>query len=170
MRFIKDDGGRAAAGYKGFAGDCVTRAVAIASGRPYAEVYAALAKGAGSERKTRGKSARNGIRTSRKWFKKYMESIGFKWTATMHIGSGCKVHLREDELPRGRLVVAVSKHYTAVIDGVIHDTYDPSADRGTTIYPLNYPLPIPKDARLLSNGNGYAYEPERCVYGFWQLA
>ena len=37
-----DDGGRAAAGFKGEAGDCVTRAIAIATGRPYREVYDAL--------------------------------------------------------------------------------------------------------------------------------
>ena len=37
----------------------------------------------------------------------------------MHIGSGCKVHLRDGELPSGRLVVSVSKHMVAVVDGVI---------------------------------------------------
>ena len=109
-----DDGGRAAAGYKGEAGDCVCRSVAIASGLPYAEVYAKLAHETGAQRQTkrRGKrsaSARNGVNTNRKWFKDYMASIGFKWTPTMAIGQGCKVHLRASELPLGRLVVAVSK-------------------------------------------------------------
>ena len=42
----------------------------------------------------------------------------------MSIGSGTKVHLRADELPSGRLLVKVSSHMTAVIDGVIHDTFD----------------------------------------------
>src|SRR5262249_16904877 len=124
MKQVHDDGGRAAAGYSGHAGDCVCRAVAIASGLHYTEVYQALARGAGQERGSRGRSARNGIRTSRKWFKEYMQEIGFEWVPTMQIGSGCKVHLRDGELPSGRLVVAVSRHYTAVIDGVIHDTYD----------------------------------------------
>ena len=41
LPFARDDGGRAAAGFKGSAGDCVARSVAIASGRPYAEVYGA---------------------------------------------------------------------------------------------------------------------------------
>ena len=53
MPFVKDDGGRSAAGYKGQAGDCVCRAVAIASGLPYAEVYATLAEGMGSQRRTK---------------------------------------------------------------------------------------------------------------------
>ena len=167
MKFIQNDGGREAAGFKGKAGDCVARAVAIASGKPYAEVYAALAGGMGSQRKSKGRSARNGVSTSRKWFKDYMASLGFKWVPTMLVGQGCKVHLRDDELPGGRLVVAVSKHYTAVLDGVVHDTYDPSANRGTTVYPPGYSLPIPKAARWLSNGNGWAYSPERCVYGYW---
>jgi hypothetical protein len=58
----------------------------------------------------------------------------------MKIGSGCRVHLRERELPSGRLIVSVSRHMVAVIDGVIHDTHDPS--RGGT----------------------------RCVYGYWREA
>jgi len=37
----------------------------------------------------------------------------------MSIGSGCRVHLRADDLPPGRLIVKISRHYTAVIDGVI---------------------------------------------------
>lgn len=163
--FVFDDGGRAAAGFKGTAGDCVARAVAIASGRPYAEVYAALSKGMGSQRKSRGATARNGVSTRRKWFKDYMRSLGAEWTPTMQIGAGCTVHLRADELPPGRLVVAVSKHYTAVVDGVIHDNHDPR-ERGTTVYPANYSGDIPKGARPL-DGGGWAYSPERCVYGYW---
>lgn len=149
MRFQFNDGGRSAAGFKGRAGDCVARAVAIASSRPYAEVYAALAQGAGDERKSRGASARNGIHTKRKWFKDYMASLGFAWMPTMRIGSGCKVHLREDELPAGRLVVAVSRHYTAVIDGVIHDTHDPQRLQFGT----------PSDADDIRG--------TRCVYGYY---
>ena len=171
MKFLHNDGGRAAAGFKGKAGDCVARAVAIASGKPYAEVYAALAHGMGGQRKSKGASARNGVSVRRKWFKDYMAALGFGWTPTMHIGSGCKVHLVDGELPLGRLVVSVSKHYTAIIDGVIHDTYNPSADRGTTIYPPNTPAEFrPKSARWLANGNGWAYAPDRCVYGYWQQA
>lgn len=139
MSFIKNDGGRAAAGFKGAAGDCVCRAVAIASGRLYADVYAALATGTGAQRGSRrtprrSASARNGVNVRRQWFKDYMASLGFTWVPTMRIGQGCKVHLRADELPAGRLVVSLSNHYTAVIDGVIHDTYDPSRDGTRCVY------------------------------------
>lgn len=147
-KFQVNDGGRAAAGYKGKAGDCVCRAVAIASGRPYQEIYDRLAKGNAAQRK--GKRSRpskgdgqetadHGIIVRRKWFKDYMVELGATWVPTMKIGSGCQVHLRSDELPAGRLVVAVSRHYTTVINGVINDTYDCSRE-GT-----------------------------RCVYGYWMF-
>lgn len=135
ITWIEDDGGREAAGFKGKAGDCVARAVAIASGRPYLEVYNRLAEGNATQRITKrtrksttaGKrTARSGIYTKRKWFYDYMRELGFEWVPTMKIGQGCKVHLRPDELPCGRLVVSVSRHMVAMIDGVIHDTYDPS--------------------------------------------
>jgi len=35
-------------------------------------------------------------------------------------------------------VVACSKHYTAVIDGVIHDTHDPSRDGTRAVYGYYY--------------------------------
>ncbi|MBB5278679.1 hypothetical protein HNR26_004781 [Rhizobium rosettiformans] len=142
--FTHNDGGRAAAGYKGKTGDCVCRSIAIASGRPYQEVYDRLAKGTGEQRassrtKKRAASAANGINVGRKWFKDYMAELGFEWVSTMTIGTGCTIHLKADELPLGRLVVSVSKHYTAMIDGTINDTHDPS--RGGT----------------------------RCVYGYWKF-
>ena len=172
MKWVYNDGGREAAGFKGKAGDCVARAVAIASGKPYAEVYDALAGGMGSQRKaTKGRSARNGVSTSRKWFKDYMQSLGFKWTPTMLVGQGCKVHLKAGELPMGRLVVSVSRHYTAVIDGVIHDTFNPGGDRGVTVYSPNTPKELlPKKAYWLENGNGWGYATDRCVYGYWSKA
>jgi hypothetical protein len=54
--YIKDDGGREAAGYEGDAGDCVCRAIVIASGRPYREVYDRLAEGNATQRKTKRSS------------------------------------------------------------------------------------------------------------------
>lgn len=136
MRFVVDDGGRAAAGYKGKAGDCVTRSIAIASGKPYQEVYDALNGLAVSERTGRKKrgvsSSRSGV--YKQTYKKYLASIGWRWVPTMFIGQGCKVHLRSDELPKGRLIVSTSKHLTAVIDGAIHDTSDPSRGGDRCVY------------------------------------
>lgn len=171
--FHKNDGGRAAAGFKGDAGDCVARAVAIASGRPYAEVYAALSAGNANQRATRrnpkrAKSARNGVNTGRKWFRTYMTSLGFVWVPTMKIGAGCTVHLDAAELPAGKLVVAVSRHCTAMIDGIIHDTYDPRRGTSWSFVPdVGQPL----KANQGRNQNGVWTEiGGRCVYGYWRLA
>ncbi len=169
--FQLTDGGRFAAGYQGKAGDCVARAVAIASGKPYDEVYKRLAAGMGTQRSTsrtprRSTSARNGVSVTRKWFKDYMAELGFVWTPTMHIGSGCTVHLTADELPAGRLVVSVSGHYTAVIDGVIHDMHDPRREVHCT---EPYREPMPKGYWTHDKTSMHHIE-RRCVYGYWKLS
>ena len=129
-RFVTNDGGRSAAGFKGRANDCVVRAISIAAQLPYAQVYSDLAAWSGGEtwrdRRVKQSHPRTGIH--RKTYQRYLEYLGFVWTPTMKIGQGCKVHLKREELPSGRLVVALSRHLTAVIDGTIHDTGNP--DRG----------------------------------------
>lgn len=151
MNFYFNDGGREAAGYKGNTGDCVTRSIAIATGKPYQEVYDALygaikhhgenyrdisARRIQRGRGLRGTTPRNGV--SKVVTRKYLTSLGWKWTPTMGIGTGCKVHLRDGELPAGRLIISVSKHMCAVIDGVIHDTFDPSRGGTRCVYGYFY--------------------------------
>jgi len=134
MKFVFNDGGRSAAGYQGVAGDCVVRAISIATGKSYQSVYDALFEMNKSQHgKLRGASPRDGG-TKTYTIRKYMESLGWKWTPTMTIGSGCKVHLKENELPSGKLIVRVSKHLLAVIDGVINDTHDPSRNETRCVY------------------------------------
>ena len=135
MRYEYDDGGRRDAGFVGDTGDCVTRSIAIATGIPYSTVYASLNHLAKRERPRAGRarsSARTGVH--RQTYHQYMLDIGWQWTSTMGIGTGCTVHLREDELPSGNLVVRISKHVCAVIDGVIHDTHDPQRDGSRCVY------------------------------------
>lgn len=125
--FVFNDGGRAEAGFQGTTDDCVVRSIAIATGRPYREVYDALfalAKAKGEKKP----SPRHGV--SRKVYEAYLRSIGWEWVPTMRVGQGCTVHLRADELPSGRIIARLSRHLCAVIDGVIYDTFDPSR-RGT---------------------------------------
>jgi hypothetical protein len=138
MDFQYNDGGREDAGYTGDTRDCACRAVAIATERPYKDVYDEINEWAQIER-PRGGTKRSSARTGvwMRTMKKYMESLGWKWVPTMGIGTGCQVHTRADELPKGRIIVRLSKHYAAVIDGVLNDTYDCTRD-GT-----------------------------RCVYGYW---
>jgi len=40
----------------------------------------------------------------------------------MAIGSGRTVHVRAEELPSGRLVLNLSRHLAAFINGVLQDT------------------------------------------------
>ncbi len=171
MKVVFNDGGREAAGFKGHAGDCVTRAIAIAAELPYTEVYKKIALGNVSQRAgKRGKrtrSANHGVETDRKWFKDYMRSLGFVWTPTMGIGTGCKVHLHDGELPDGRLVVMVSKHACAVIDGVIHDTHDPQRDGVTFERPPGWET-MPLKLGYSRNQNGIHHVSRRCVYGYWK--
>jgi len=126
--FQYNDGGRREAGFKGDTGDCVTRAIAIATELPYKEVYDAmndLAKNAKITKRTPKKtSARTGM--YRDDYQRFLESIGWEWIPTMKVGSGCQMRLNAKELPSGRLIAKVSKHLVAVIDGVVHDTEDPS--------------------------------------------
>ena len=163
--FNYNDGGRSIAGYKGKTGDCVCRAIAIATGKPYQEIYESLAKGNAAQRqgkregsKAGVKTAARGINTKRKWFQDYMTKLGFFWTPTMFIGQGCKVHLKADELPMGNLVVAVSRHYTTMIDGIINDTYNPQ--RGKP------PQPITVNGKIIMTVPAI---PERCVYGYYKI-
>lgn len=136
MKYIYNDGGRAAAGFKGITGDCVTRAVAIAAERPYKEVYDLINELAKSERRGKRKRGTSNARTGvyKTTTRKVMAHYGFKWVPTMQIGQGCKVHLTEGELPMGRIVVEVSRHAVAVIDGVINDIYDPSREGTRCVY------------------------------------
>jgi hypothetical protein len=171
---VYNDGGRAAAGFKGSAGDCVCRAIAITTGLPYAEVYKVLADANASTRKTKKtkasiarRSARSGVYTNRKWFRDYMTSLGFEWVPLMKIGTGCRVHLDAKELPKGRIVAKLSKHLCAVIDGIIHDTHDPRRDMSWICSPDDGRELKPGESR---NVNGiHTPVGGRCVYGYWRL-
>jgi hypothetical protein len=147
MKFVVNDGGRKDAGFKGDVGDCVCRSITIITEKPYKEVYDALneiSKEMGYWHRThpvktkygnsREKMSSSRTGHMRKVYEKYLFSLGYKWIPTMKIGSGCKVHLKADELPNGRLIVAVSRHITAVIDGVIYDTYDCSRKEKRCVY------------------------------------
>lgn len=124
------DGGRSQY-FKGEAGDCVTRAIALITGRDYLEVY--------NEIKRLIKcSPREGI--SKSATRMVMNHFGGEWVSCMSIGSGCKVHLKENEIPMNkRIICNLSGHVVAVINGVINDNHDPSR------------------------------EGSRCVYGYWKF-
>lgn len=136
MNWVYDDGGRSNYFKAERVGDCVCRAIAIATGFDYKAVYDIINEYSKRERTGKRKrgtsSARDGVYPST--WKKVLADLGWVWHPTMQIGSGCTVHLTEDELPSGTLIVSVSRHMTCVKDGVIHDTYDCSRDGNRCVY------------------------------------
>lgn len=135
LPFVRHTGGRLEAGFRGIAGDCVTRAIAIATDRPYREIYDLVNQAARRERPRRGRlrsSAREGV--NKATTRRVLAELGWVWHPTMTIGSGTTVHLRPGELPDGRLIVQVSKHLTAVIDGTVYDNHDPCRGGTRCVY------------------------------------
>ena len=136
MEWEYTDGGRADAGYRGSTSDCTTRAIAIITGRPYQEIYDIVNQYAKRERKSKTRTSKSSARTGvyRATVKRILKDLDFEWVPTMQIGSGCKVHLKASELPSGKIIVSLSKHLAAVIDGVVYDTHDPSRDETRCVY------------------------------------
>ena len=131
MKWNYNDGGRSKYFRAASNRDCVIRAVAIAAQADYKEVYDTC-------KKISGKTPADGV--TKKDVKKLLARYNGQWVPTMGIGTGCKTHLKDGELPaKGRIVCQCSGHLTAVTDGVIQDTFNP--DRNET----------------------------RCVYGYWKF-
>src|SRR5262245_13363582 len=86
--YVEDDGGRAAAGYGEASGACVARAITIATGKPYAEVFEELKARHYSyvkrlprdhyERRTRTEPVDNGC--SEKIYGPYLKSFDWEYT------------------------------------------------------------------------------------------
>ena len=155
MQFTYNDGGRSKHFKAEHVGDCVTRAIAIATQRDYKEVYDRLNEMAKKEslkhhRGHKRSNSRNGV--FKETWKRYLKEIGWVHHKTCEIGSRSdKVKFVDGSLPEeGRLIVQLSRHLTCLVDGVINDTYDCSKkeyyDR--------------ESGDLVTND-------ERCVYGYW---
>lgn len=146
MEWVYDDGGRSQY-FKGKTGDCACRAISIATGQDYKRTYDELAML--NKKRCGKKSARNGV--DRRDIRAYMADLGWEWHPTMGIGTGCKVHLDADELPSGRIVCSLSGHLVAVIDGVLHDTYDSAWERRCVYGYWTAPQPKPKPAPTMGH-------------------
>jgi hypothetical protein len=145
-RWVKDDGGRRRSGIargsrRDETNDCVARAIAIAAQKPYREVHDALTAAkvrhvaAASDAWARRARRRGGVSAfhadhgvSDEVYDPYLKDLGWRFTSTKELPRGRGVHLRADELPRGRLIVRLPKHLVAVVDGVIRDTKDCSEE------------------------------------------
>jgi len=141
-RFKFNDGGRAEAGFKGTTGDCFVRSAAIASGKPYIEVYNGVIPFC-NDYMSKKRKRRSGTSHPRTGIHKevahsYLTSLGFKWVPLMKIGTGCVANIDDfflsTYLAKGSYILSLSKHYAAVVDGIVQDTYDPSRGGTRCIY------------------------------------
>ena len=125
QHFFWNDGGRSSCGFVGLAGDCVTRALSIAAGLVYRDVYSDLSKMAGM-------SPRSGMVDS--ITSQYLADRGWERQAKKGV-------LVEDfSIQPGTSIIECKKlrrgngHVFTVINGVLHDTWDP---RDESAYEVN---------------------------------
>ena len=115
MRYKQTDGGRLAAGYKGRGGDCVNRAIAIATGLSYRTVRKALTELTIEMTGGLDRSAANGV--SVPVSHAYLASLGWELILTK------KSYLCD--LPtKGTLIACLPRHKVSVIDGTLNDRWD----------------------------------------------
>lgn len=143
MEFVYATGGREKYFEKAKVGDCVTRAICNATGKDYKEVYDRLKyleKTIKVGKHEKQGSVRDGVRL--KVLKYYIEKeLGWIHHSTVEYQKGISMHLTEEEIPMGNLIVDIAKHLTNVKDKIIYDTYNCSSkmyyDRFDDEYKVN---------------------------------
>jgi hypothetical protein len=139
------DGGHAAAKMRGTGRNaCVPRAIAIALGLDYRETHDAL-EAAQQEWATTGRTSKAKRRAEGKTiaqegvhkavYTDFLAERGWQHISLMSVGQQRERNPRFADLPTtGTIIANVSKHLSAVIDGVIHDTHDPTRGGTRTVY------------------------------------
>lgn len=117
--------------------DCVTRSLAIITGKPYAEVWQRCADI--NLRDGKKHSANHGVHTGRADFRAYCAEIGLQRVQPV------QGRFKDMQFPP-RCVVAMNGHYTAIIDGVIQDTHNPTPAGMAHVF--GWWVPKPQAARL----------------------
>jgi hypothetical protein len=112
-----NDGGRKAAGFRGIAGDCGARAMAIALCLDYKTVYKELAQANADY--GWAKSARNGV--MKDVYSEVLKRYGWVWMKAPKF-TGRKA--RCSDMPAGAVIAKQAHHFVAVIDGVANDSWD----------------------------------------------
>ena len=142
MKYKYNEGGRGEH-YKGLVGDCVTRAITIATELPYDVVYNALFdiaknyKGNSklAKRIRQRPSPRNGC---------YNEVSGEFLKALNIKEVRSKLKINNPMFYEGRYIVYVRRHYIAIIDGVVHDTWDSRKTSGAYTRDETTDAPLPQ--------------------------
>jgi len=139
------DGGHRAAGMRGKGKKaCVPRAIAIALDLDYRETHDAL-EAAQQEWATTGRTSKAKRRAEGRTIAKggvhkpvyeaFLEERGWRHVPLMSVGKQRERNPRFSDLPTtGTIIANVSRHLCAVVDGVIHDTHDPTRGGTRTVY------------------------------------
>ena len=122
MRYIKDDGGRADSGLKGKSGDCSVRAYAIATGRPYLQTQQELKELTNAMTGGFEPSISGGVYLP--VFNRFLLERG--WVA-----NPCKGMYLKDAPTDRTIIVSISRHFVAVMNGTVRDTWDCRNSRRT---------------------------------------
>ncbi len=109
LGYIYDDGGRSQYA-TGRTGDCVARALSIATGHDYKTVWCEL-QAMGADNPDSG--------VHKRVWSKYLKAQGFRW-----VSCGKRGRTNREHVPaRGVVILRQRRHLCAVVNGVLHDTY-----------------------------------------------
>jgi hypothetical protein len=126
-KVIITDGGRKDAGYKGTANDCVTRAFAIATGLPYKVAYEEVYRFLSNY--VDGGSPRTGLRPD--LVGRFFGRMGWSFVDLSLVSrvGGFTI----ESLPAGKVIALMDDHVCVVVDGIVHDAYDPTLKGKNTV-------------------------------------
>ena len=129
LEFHYNDGERKDAGFRGMTGDCLFRAIAIATGLPYLDVYSNVS----STMKNHGyRASGNAYLQTRALRKPGMLPVRAVQSLVLMDYGFAKVPLPPGPRPTyaqafqqyGTCIVSTKGHVTALMDGALQDTFD----------------------------------------------
>ena len=129
--YIQEDGGRADAGFRGSTGDCVVRAIAIASGEEYQVVYDTMAAhmrkhgyvatGNAYQQKPKAGKTKKRPRSALNIQHDVLRFFGFE---KVKLPQGARPTYTEAHRRYGNCIVSTTKHMAALVDGALRDLFD----------------------------------------------
>ena len=136
LEYLENDGGKYEAGFVGkkITGDCVTRAITIATGLQYSHVRRELMSrqfdwsqkhNSKAAKRCRARSTKSVFRGV--WaevYKKYLDDLGWTYVSCAKVGDPNKKYMNTLDIPVGIVIVKQTKHLACVIDHVVNDSWD----------------------------------------------
>ena len=162
LGYQKDDGGRQAAGWKGSAGDCGTRALTIGTDMSYNQAREILmdtkhhlytqARTAKTKARYKSRSVRNG--TPRNAMKLVLEAwMGWQWIPTSGIGEAPMLVIDMPPKYRERCITSQRNHYAAIRDNEVRDTFDSRwSNRGSARQCYGLWVPVEESTLKITEG------------------